>query len=167
MDGRSILVSAGKAQKFFKDRESYPKELCDIIEDIVSCNKANLSIYGGSGSVKFIENGKTVLSMSISGGNSYISDEGKGLVLIRSNNRVIRANAYFGKGCNVDFVSSSDVYSLDKTDNHVQALKDFMQSWVFKKGVLGSSIIIVDRLDVFKKLTSDDTFRNVYILYSE
>lgn len=168
MSNRSITISVGKTQRFLQDRGIYPVEYCDIIEDLISCNKANLSKVGGSGSVRFTEeNGHLVVGLVLDKVNSFISYANKSIICIRSKGGSIKANAYYGDLCDVDFTPKSEVYSLDSVQNHVQALKDFMSSWVFKKGELGAEIIIVDRLDVFENIKYDDAFKNVYLLCSE
>ena len=165
---KSILTKVGEGSvTFFEDRESYPQRLCNIIEDLVSCNKQNLSKYGGSGSIAIKDNGDTVVELTIEGGTSRMSDEGKSIVVVRSQGGNIRSNAYYGKDCNLDFVHKSEIYSLDGVYSHTKAIKDFVESWVCEKGEISAIVVIVDRLDVFRKILSDDFFKDMYILYSE
>lgn len=163
-----ILTNIGKDRRFFRDRDAYPKEFCDRIEDLVSCNKANLSKLGGNGRVTFIDNsGELVVQLTIEGGNSYLSDESKYIILVRSNGGTITANAYYGANCKLDFNPKSETYNLKSIGNHIQALKDFKDSWAIGEGASGVFIVMVDRLDVFLKIIKDKAFEDVYILCSE
>lgn len=166
---RSILTKVGSNNVvFFEDRESYPQGLCDTIEDLVSCNKQNLSKNGGSGSISLKgENGNTVIKLTLEGGTSKLSDEGKAIVVVRSQNNSIKSNAYFGIDCELDFIHKSEMFSLDGVHSHVKAVKDFVESWVCEKGEITAVVIIVDRVDVFRKILSDDFFKDMYILLSE
>ena len=166
---KSILtkVSDGSVT-FFEDREFYPHGLCDTIEDLVSCNMQNLSKKGGSGSISVKDNsGKPVITLSIDKGTAKLSNESKSIVVVRSQNNIIRSNAYFGLDCDLDFAHKSEEYSLDGVEGHVKAVKDFVESWVCKKGEITAIVIIADRIDVFRKILSDDFFKDMYILLSE
>lgn len=156
-----------KNQQLLRDRDIYPRELCDRLEDIISCNKSRLSVNGGSGKASFLDDGMLLIQLTIDGDNSFLSDEGGCIVLIRGKDGSIRANAYYGRDCEVDFIPRAEVYSLDSCESYIQALKDFMGSWSFEKGDLSATVIIVDRFEVYQKITSDDAFKNVFILYSE
>lgn len=164
----TIITQIGIKQQLFRDRVSYPKELCDYIENIISCNSPSLSQEGGMGRIRFnTSNNKLVVQLSINEGNFFISDNSKAIILIRMKEGQIKSPVYYGVDCSIDFKPNQSTYSLDTIDSCIESLKNFYSSWVISKGSIGAVVLIIDNYRVFKKVISDDFFKYSYILYSE
>jgi len=164
----TIIAQIGTKQQLFRDRETYPKEFCDYIENIITCNTSKLSAEGGTGRVRFnTSTNKLVVQLSVDGGNSFISDDSKAIILIRLENNKIKSPVYYGVDCNIDFKSDGNLYSLDSITGCVESLKNFYSSWTMTEGSIGAVVLIIDDYRVFEKVISDDFFRYSYVLYSE
>lgn len=164
----TIIVQIGTKQQLFKDRETYPKTLCDYIEDLVSCNSSEISDDGGIGRIRFnTGNGDLLVQLSIDSGNSKLSDESKAIVLIRLEESRIKSPVYYGVDCKIDFKSKSNVYSLDSIEDYIESLKKFYSSWVVSRGEISVVVLIIDDYMVFERIINDDFFKYSYILYSE
>ncbi len=164
----TIITQIGTKQQLFRDRNSYPHELCDYIENIITCNSSELSSEGGTGRIRFntLDN-KLVVQLSINEGNSFISDNSKAIVLIRMLKGKIKSPVYYGIDCSIDFKSNCNIYSLDTVDSCVESFKNFYSSWSLTRGSIGAVVLIIDDYRVFEKVISDDFFKYSYILYSE
>lgn len=163
-----IITQIGTKQNLFKDRETYPKQLCDYIEDIISCNISKFSDENNLGRIRFSDStGKLVTQLTIDDGKSFLVDEKKCIILIRGINGKVKSSVYYGVDCSVDFISTSIKYSLDSVDEYVDSLKNFYSSWSIGKGEVGAVILIIDDYNVFEKIVSDGFFKGSYILYSE
>lgn len=164
----TIITQIGTKQQLFRDRETYPKQLCDCIEDLISCNLSEISSDGGSGRIRFnSKDSKMVAQLTINDGKSFLSDEKQCLILIRLERGRIKSPVYYGVECSVDFKSNSNVYSLDSIKDCIESLKNFYSSWSISKGEVGAVVLIIDDYSVFEKIVSDDFFKYSYILYSE
>lgn len=164
----TIITQIGTKQQLFKDRETYPKAICDYVEDLVSCNISEISDEGGTGRIRFLDrNNELKIQLSLEGGNSELSDEGMAIVLIRMEKGSVKSPVYYGVDCRVDFKNNSNVYALDSVENCVKSLKNFYSSWSVSKGNIGVVVLIVDDYMVFERIISDDFFKYSYILYSE
>lgn len=164
----TIITQIGTKQQLFRDRETYPKEFCDYIENIITCDTSEISNEGGTGRVRFnTSDNKLVVQLSIDEGNSFISDNSKAIILIRLENKKIKSPVYYGIDCKVDFKSDCNLYSLDSVIGCVESLKNFYSSWIMTEGSIGAVVLIIDDYKVFEKVISDDFFKYSYILYSE
>ena len=80
-----IIVQVGNTQDSFSDGEYCSSKSCDLLEDVISCNKQKLSEHGGGGRVRFIDEGGNLrVQLTLTEGNSYMTDEGKAIIVIRS-----------------------------------------------------------------------------------
>ena len=164
----TIITQIGQKQYLFRDRETYPRVMCDCIEDLISCNISEISDEGGNGRIRFLDKeGNLNLQLSLDGANSKLSDKSSSVVLIRMCDGTIKSPVYYGVDCNISFSSKSNVYSLDGLENCVNSLKNFYSSWVVKEGNIGVVIFIVDDCSVFERVAFDDFFKYSYILCSE
>lgn len=164
----SIIAQIGTKQYLFKDRETYPKTMCDCIEDLISCNTSEISQDGGIGRIRFnTEKGDLVAQLTIDSGNSKLSDESKAIVLIRLEKSRIKSPVYYGVDCRIAFESKSNVYSLDSIEDYIESLKKFYSSWIVSRGDIGVVVLIIDDYIVFERIINDDFFKYSYILYSE
>lgn len=163
-----IITQIGTNQKLFKDRETYPKYLCDDIEDLISCNISKLHKYKGVGRIRFLDrNSSLILQLVIEGSNSSLSSSDKAVILLRLNNGVIKSPVYYGVDCDIDFNYTSNECALNSVDGCIDALKNFYNSWVLRKGEVGVVVVIVDNYSVYERVIDDDFFKYSYVLYSE
>lgn len=164
----SIIAQIGTKQCMFKDRETYPKHICDCIEDLISCNISEISDEGGTGRIRFLDkNNNLKVQLSLEGGNSSLSDESSSIVLIRLNKGSVKSPVYYGIECSIDFLSKSSVYALDSIENCIKTLKNFYSSWYVCRGNIGVVVLIIDDFSIFERIVLDDFFKYSYILYSE
>lgn len=164
----TIITQIGTKQQLFKDRETYPKQICDYIEDIISCNISEISDKGGTGRIRFLDENSTLKAqLSLCEGNSKLSNESMAIVLIRMEKGSVKSPVYYGVDCSIDFLNNSNVYALDSVENCIKSLKNFYSSWSVSKGSIGVVVLIVDDYMVFERIISDDFFKYSYILYSE
>lgn len=168
MNNGTIITQIGNKQHLFKDRESYPKEALNYIENIIIYNSSELSKDGVNGRIRFNDfDGNMSLQLILSNGVSKISDEDKVIVIIRGEKGNIWSRAYYGVSSEVDFVSQKEVYSLGSVEGYINSLKNFYNSWKVNKGSLGAVVVVLDKLDIFSRVIKDDFFRECYVLYSE
>lgn len=164
----TIITQIGTKQQLFKDRETYPKALCDCIEDLISCNIAEIANKGGIGRIRFNNKAyELVVQLMVGRDSSRLSHNDKALVLIRMENWRIKSPVYYGIDCNIDFKSSSEVYALDTVENCVETLENFYSSWSVSKGSIGVVVIIVDNYMVFERIINHSLFKHSYILFAE
>lgn len=164
MNMGNIIVHSGNIQGSFKDGGYYSEKACNLIEDIVACDKAKLSENGGSGRIRFTDNnGNMVVQLSIVKDRSFISDEGKSIVVIRSKRGSISSNAYYGVDAELDLVPGEKECSSDPVD----LVKHFYKSYRASKGEISVVVIIVDDKRTFDSITKDSLFENCYVLLAE
>lgn len=164
----TIITQIGTKQQLFKDRETYPKAMCDCIEDLITCNISEISDEGGSGRIRFVgKDSKLITQLSLEGGNSELSHNDKAIILIRMEKGSIKSPVYYGVDCRVEFRNNSNVYALDSVENCIESLKNFYSSWSVSKGNIGVVVLIIDDYMVFERIITDDFFKYSYILYSE
>lgn len=168
MNSGKIIVQIGNRQESFKDGGYYSSESCDLIESMISCNKTKLSSHGGSGRIRFVkDDGNLVVQLSVLRGNSFMTDEGKAIVVIRCSEGSIRSNAYYGVESEMSFSSDSEVYSMSSVSDCIDSLKSFYRSWKVKKGEISAIVVILDKIDIFKEVVKDSFFDNCYVLLAE
>lgn len=164
----NIIVQIGTKQQLLRDRETYPKELCDYIENIITCNSSELSSENGEGRIRFNSKDNSIIEqLSIINGNCRMLDESSSLILIRLENRRLKSCCYYGVDCEIDFDSNPKEYYLGSSNDCIKSLRNFYNSWIIRKGRVSAVVLIVDDFRVFEKIICDDFFKCSYILYSE
>lgn len=164
---KSIITQLGTKQYVIKDRETYPNNLCNYIEDIISCSTDVLSKFDGGCRIRFIKGGTASLQLKVDGCFSELSKSNSSVVLIRLNKSSLRSVVYFGDECDITFNTEEKTYNLDTVDNCVETLKNFYSSWVARRGNIGVVMFIIDNYSIFSKLVSDIFFKDSYIICSD
>lgn len=163
-----VIVQLGSTQESFSNGGYYSESSCDLIEYIVSCDKMKLSDYGGNGRIRFLdENGSMTVQLTIDGGNSFMSDESKSIVVIRSKGGTIRSNAYYGIEADLEFKPHVNEYSMVGVEKHVESIKDFYKSWQVVKGEISAVVIVVDNKSIFDEVMKNTIFDDCYVLLAE
>lgn len=162
-----VIAQIGNKQKLFEDRETYPSESCDFIENIIMCNLSEISKDGIDGRIRFTgKDGKMFIQMSIIEGNCYLSDESSGVVLVRLKGDKIKSVGYYGIDADFNFVADRRTYSMDSVSSIVDSIKSFCISWKVGKGSIGAKVFIIDNYEVFENMLKDSFFNDSYILGS-
>lgn len=169
MSNRSILAKYGTTVDIFVDRNCYPRNDCNLIENLVSCDKQALSKVSSvpEGELRLKDTDGSEVSLKIDGGTSKLSNESLSILVLRCSDGKVKANAYYGKDSDLDFKNSSDSFSLRDTKGYVDTIKEFISSLVCVKGEGILRVVIVDRTDVFQMILSDSFFNDMYILLSD
>lgn len=160
MSNGKIIVQVGQVQRTFNDRGFYSKVDCDLIESIVSCNKAKLAQHGGNGRIRINdESGNMKVQLSVVKDNSFISNEDDAVIVISFDGSM----AYTGKGSDLEFDSSVDEW----VTNDVSFYRNMLKSWKVVKGNVSAIIVIIDNKTIYDKVVVDEFFKDCYVLLAE
>lgn len=155
---RVVITTIGQDTHIFKDRETYPEDLCQDIEDIISGSSQKLSKGDGLGKITIkLEKGDVILS--VKDGNPVMNDEGNSIILLRFTKKCVNTKCYYGKSSVVDFVIESGNYGRD-----VDTIKEFYKAWKVSGNGSAVPILLVEESQIFSAVVKDEFFKDFIIL---
>lgn len=150
---KRVKMQLGTKQLVLNNNQAYAVEYLEDLISLVSCDYKKLAKYNTRGRIRFCKQDDSMdLQLSIVDTKSIISDESRGISLVRYTNGELLLWAYYGngaKGVNIRDYKDDLVVSMKNIPDTIQRILNYSD---LSENGSGVKVVITDDLDVFQKL---------------